>query len=495
MANYLGQGWVALMGFIFIPIYVRLLGIEAYGLIGFFGVLQASLTMLDLGMTPTLTREMARFKSGHLSPKSIKTLLRSVEIIFLCLGVCVAMAVWVLSHWIATYWVNTQEVETITAASAIGLMGLVIALRFFESIYRGAIVGLNQQIFYNVLAAGMATVRSVGSVAVLVWVSPTIQAFFLWQVFVSFLASGALFFATYFYLGSSEAVRPSFRSIASVYKFAGGMTGVMVLGVAITQIDKFMVSSILPLSGFGAYMLAATAAGLIYFFVTPITQVFFPLFCGYFSGGYNVEFRGSYHTSTQLVSVIVGSISAVLIIMSERVVLLWTGDLDLTTQVSPVLSIMAAGNLLNAICHIPYYSELARGKFGLVLAIYFVGLILIVIGLLLAVPLFGAIGAASIWAIVNAIYFFVGVSLINRRLQIEGLWGWYVVDVALPVSVAFSVVGSLNFFVAMGASSAQHMVLLFVSLVLSVAAAALCASRLRFFVFNHFISGFGNRNS
>ena len=63
IANYLGQGWVALMGLAFVPIYIKYLGMEAYGLIGIFAVLQVSLTVLDMGMAPTLNREMA-FHSG-----------------------------------------------------------------------------------------------------------------------------------------------------------------------------------------------------------------------------------------------------------------------------------------------------------------------------------------------------------------------------------------------------------------------------------------------
>ena len=61
LANYVGQGWSALMGLAFVPLYIRYLGIEAYGLIGVFAVLQACLSLLDMGMTPTLNREMARF--------------------------------------------------------------------------------------------------------------------------------------------------------------------------------------------------------------------------------------------------------------------------------------------------------------------------------------------------------------------------------------------------------------------------------------------------
>lgn len=57
IANIGGRVWAGLIGLVFIPVYIRYLGIEAYGLIGLFAVMQAWLVLLDMGMTPTLTRE------------------------------------------------------------------------------------------------------------------------------------------------------------------------------------------------------------------------------------------------------------------------------------------------------------------------------------------------------------------------------------------------------------------------------------------------------
>ena len=64
IANYLGHGWRVLMGLAFIPLYIKYLGIETYGLIGIFAILQAWLGLLDMGMRPALGREMARFTGG-----------------------------------------------------------------------------------------------------------------------------------------------------------------------------------------------------------------------------------------------------------------------------------------------------------------------------------------------------------------------------------------------------------------------------------------------
>ena len=60
VANLVGRGWSVVMGLVFIPLYVRYMGIEAYGLVGLFTTLQALFSLLDLGMSAALNREFAR---------------------------------------------------------------------------------------------------------------------------------------------------------------------------------------------------------------------------------------------------------------------------------------------------------------------------------------------------------------------------------------------------------------------------------------------------
>ena len=56
IANMIGAGWLALSGLIFAPLYIRLLGPEAYGLISFYYLLQAALQVFDFGLSPTMNR-------------------------------------------------------------------------------------------------------------------------------------------------------------------------------------------------------------------------------------------------------------------------------------------------------------------------------------------------------------------------------------------------------------------------------------------------------
>jgi O-antigen/teichoic acid export membrane protein len=50
---YTAQVYISLIGILLMPLFLRLMGAEAFGLIGFFLMLQAWLQLLDLGFSPT----------------------------------------------------------------------------------------------------------------------------------------------------------------------------------------------------------------------------------------------------------------------------------------------------------------------------------------------------------------------------------------------------------------------------------------------------------
>ncbi|HNV87289.1 MAG TPA: oligosaccharide flippase family protein, partial [Candidatus Omnitrophota bacterium] len=59
VANYAGQIFSVLIGIFLVPVYLRFLGVEVYGLIGFFASLQMLLNIFDLGLSTTVSREIA----------------------------------------------------------------------------------------------------------------------------------------------------------------------------------------------------------------------------------------------------------------------------------------------------------------------------------------------------------------------------------------------------------------------------------------------------
>ncbi len=59
-ANLVGNLWMPLLWAGVVPPYVKLIGVEAFGLIGLFVTLQILLSQFDLGLSMALNRELAR---------------------------------------------------------------------------------------------------------------------------------------------------------------------------------------------------------------------------------------------------------------------------------------------------------------------------------------------------------------------------------------------------------------------------------------------------
>ena len=143
-------------------------------------------------------------------------------------------------------------------------MGLVTALRFAESIYRSSIVGLQRQVLFNIVNSTLGTLRGLGAVGILAWVSPTIGAFFLWQGLLSILTLGILAAFTYTSLPPiRHRARFSLQELRGVWRFAGGMLGITFLALLLTQVDKVLLSKLLSLTDYGYYTLAAAVAGAV----------------------------------------------------------------------------------------------------------------------------------------------------------------------------------------------------------------------------------------
>ena len=151
-----------------------------------------------------------------------------------------------LAPLIARHWVNPANLSVNEVESAVRLMGLVMVLQFPFSFYQGGLMGMQRQVLLNGIVAAVGTLRGAGAVLILWLVSPTIQAFFAWQVVVGAVGTVACGFHLWRSLPASAA-RPRFRSalLRDVWRFAAAVSGNAIVGVFLTQIDKVVLSGML----------------------------------------------------------------------------------------------------------------------------------------------------------------------------------------------------------------------------------------------------------
>ncbi len=489
MANYIGQGWITVVGLVFIPLYIKYLGIEAYGVIGFYAVLRSSLMLFDMGVAPTLGREMAHFTSGAQTLQYVHNLIRSAEIIMLIVAIAIIIGMGGAASYLTHSWLSVETIPLETIQKIFMIMGFVIALGLIENIYRSSLLGLQKQVLFNIITSFVATLRSVGAVIVLMWISPTLGAFFIWQGIVSII-SITLFVSSFYLTINFSGTRGnfSFSIIQSVWKFAGGMIGITFLSLLLMQTDKILLSKLLSLSEYGYYTLAVAVAGGISILLGPIGQAWFPRFNELYASRDEKGFVRAYHQSSQLISVVVGSIAIVLIVFSKNVLHLWTQDSVLTSQTASIMSLLVAGNLLNGLMWMPYQAQLAHGWTSLSIRINMIAVILIVPAILLVAPHYGALGAAWIWVGLNAGYVIIGVHFMYQKILINEKWQWYLYDSALPIMTAALVAVLIAWLIPNNLNFIEEGAVLIIAFVLTLLSAITVAPLIREQVWSYLVT-------
>lgn len=140
-SSYSSQLYSASIGILILPLYIKYMGAESYGLVGFFTMLQAWFALLDLGLTPTIARETARYHGGSMSALRYRQLFRALSSIFVSIAVIGGMALWLLAEPIAYKWLQVETLSMNMVVVAVQIMAVSVALRWLGGLYRGVITG------------------------------------------------------------------------------------------------------------------------------------------------------------------------------------------------------------------------------------------------------------------------------------------------------------------------------------------------------------------
>ena len=489
IANFAGQGWAALMGFVFVPFYLRFIGAEGYGLVGFFVLISSTAALLDGGLGVTATRQTAAFLQSDRTHKTrTVTLLRTIEGLFWVVSVFAGVTVALAARLIATHWLKVEPARIPEVTSALRLMGATLVVQFPNAFYSGCLVGLQQQVKLNAINAIYATLRGIGAVLVLWLVAPNIQVFFVWQCVLSLITVTTLRFAFWNAIGEQRgATRFDLEALHSVGRFTAGVGGINILSFLLTQVDKIVLSKILSLQAFGYYTLAWTLGTFAYRFTGPIFNAYYPKLtqlvaedAGNFADLQQPsELVDVYLKASQVMAIVIVPFSVWLAFFGRELLWLWTRDHTAAYTASGALAVIALGTMLNGFMHIPYGVQLAAGWTGLAFWQN-------VIGVLLFAPLtyyfairYGLTGAAVPWLLLNTGYVVISAPLMYKVMLRSAKWKWYRWSVIYPFLQASCLIGLFYFLSIQFNGPASVTVLLFCALFISVSAGTLSSGLMK----------------
>lgn len=440
LITYFSQAYISLIGIIIMPVYLKILGAEAFGLIGFFFMLQAWIQILDLGISPTFSREMSLFKAGQIDAQNACQKLRCLEWILGFLGAVVLLTLFLMSEYIAATWFDTKTITGGEIERCFKLMTATAVIRFLSGLYRAGLIGLEHQILVNVTGMFAATVKFIIILPFLLLVSPSVEFFFWYQTIVGSLEFLLILLLLYAKLPSSfSTVLPKWSALKPMLPVASSMAFMSGVWICLSQFDKLLLSKVLPLDLYGYFALAVMLAGGLLLLITPLNQVLQPRMTILASKGDFLALRKLYLQATQNITSLFIALGGTLSLFSSQILFVWTNDQELVKFASPILFWYSFSNSLIGILSIPFMLQFAYGY----LRLHVIGNIILLSTLLPTLIYvsshFGGRGTGITLLVFNLTFFTIWIPLVHRRLLPEIIWKWPIFHVGKIAISQFSV--------------------------------------------------------
>lgn len=478
VANYAGQLYAGLIGILMVPVYLRWLSAETYGLIGFFALLQSWSQLLDLGLSASISRQSSRYAGGELDAPTFRRLLRAFEWLFGLLGLALALGLAWRADLIASSWLHVTQLSTASVRHSIQLMAMAVGLRWVASLYRGVLSGVERQVWLNVFTAGIVTLRFVAVVPVVMAFDGSVVAFFAFQVLVAMAELAGLWLAAYRAAPVGHPVRlaGAWPLLGHALHFSAWAGVATIVWVFASHADKLVLSAVVPLADYGYFTAAVSAASVVAILSMAVSQALLPRLTQLTAQSDRAPLLALYRQMTQLTVAVGVPVALTLGALAQPVLWAWTGDSAFADRYAPVLSLYAAGNAFMLLAAFPYCLQHAAGDLRLHVWGNLLFSVAMVPLLLYVTTRHGALGAAWVWAGFNASFFLLWTPLVHRRFA-PGLHGsWLLRDVvrvaALPCGLA-----ALSVAAGTGASTSRLAAALWAGgMLVALTFAALCVT-------------------
>jgi len=445
LANYISQLYVTLIGIVILPLYIRYMGVEAFGLVGFFATLQAWFNLLDMGLTPTMARETARYLGGAMNALIYRRLVWALEGVFLTLAILGGGAMYLSAGHIARDWLQATQLPIDEVQTAVQLMAIIVALRWMCGLYRGAISGSERLVWLGCYNSLIASLRFIGVLPVLIFIGASPTLFFSYQFAVAILEVALIMSQAYRLLPTipqGKLLPWSWAPLKPVLKFSLAYAFTYLVWIIFTQTDKLVLSKLLPLVDYGYFTLAVLVASGVTVISGPVSVAIMPRMAKLEAEGNQADLIRVYRQSTQLVAVIAGAAAITVAFCAEPLLWAWTGNKILASQSALILTLYALGNGILSVSAFPFYLQYAKGNLRLHLIGNALFVVLLIPTIIWAASKYGGVGAGYVWLMLNLIYFVAWLPLVHRKF-LPGLnLKWYVQDVLVIFGVA-AIVGYL----------------------------------------------------
>lgn len=414
------------------------MGAEAYGLVGIYITLLAAINILDMGLSPALSRELARLSVLPNSVSLMRSTVTTLECIYVVIALFIVLAFYFLAPVIAEYWLNNNALPTETVSSCLQLMGAQCALQFLTNYYTNGLIGLQRTVRANGVLALNHTLRAGAGLFVLIAMSVDVKLYFISQLIFTFVGLLMTAFALYSALPHANITNVLMRNRFEKLKlrfnlerfnaskrFAAGMAITSVCTFFIMQTDKIILSKLVTLEQFGYYTVAINIAVTIAGAAGLISKSVLPRMTQQVAANDSEGIKALYLKASASVAWLILPIAGLLITFNYQFLTIYLGNAEKVVSIAPIFVLLMFGYAMHSLMYIPYALSLAYGwtRYGINTSI--VAIVVMTPITIFATLKYGVIGAATSWVFLSMGYLCFSLRYLHEKIHKDLMLKFY----------------------------------------------------------------------
>lgn len=434
-ANFFGFFWGVVSNFLFIPIYINLLGFENYSIITFTLLIISFISIIENGLSSTVSRELAR---SDISQQRKRKIFNSLESFYFVLIFVFCLILFLFSKTLAFNFIEPTSLNLDDASICIRIFSLEIMFNLIIRFYVGAFNGLEKQVKANFLIILWSIFRN-GMVILVLYFFPELIYFFSFQLFVSTFFF--LVFKTHIdkeLINNSINFKIDFKILKPILGFTFGILLISIISSVSTLLDRILISNYFSIKDLAYYTLAVSISSSVYFLTKPISVAILPRFTKLVTSEALLELNSLFYLIFSFSVIIISTSMWSIFFYSYQILEIWTGNKLIAQNSSVFLKFLVIGYSISSLQHFFYDIVVANKNVKINNIIGVFTMIIVIPAYYLAIKYFGSIALAITFSLIQIIItiiyiFYVNKIYLNKNIAIK----LFIVDIILPFIISF----------------------------------------------------------
>jgi O-antigen/teichoic acid export membrane protein len=430
--NLVGSAAPLLVAIFCIPMLIRGLGTDRFGVLTLTWAVIGYASLFDLGLGRALTQLVAS-KLGAGEEHEVPALVWTSLLLMALLGLLGAGIVMALSPWLVHSALHVPGALQRETLYSFYLLGLSIPFVISTAGLRGLLEARQRFGMINALRVPMGVFTFIGPLLVLPFSSNLFMV-------VAVLVSGRMV-AWAAHLALCLRVVPALRyhvawrraAVGPLLRFGGWMTVSNVVGPLMVTFDRFFIGALLSVAAVAYYATPYEVVTKFWLIPGALMSVMFPAFSTSFVQDRTRTAR-LYGRSVKYLLLVLFPMVLLVVVLAQEGLRLWLGA-EFAQHSARVLQWLAIGVFINSLAQVPFAVLQGVGKPDLTAKLHTIELPLYLIALWWLTKAYGIEGAAIAWTARAAADALVLFAMAKRFLQVDSSFRK---QTTLLVAIAFA---------------------------------------------------------